>query len=199
MKICFEDFNIELRNTPIILSAPHCRKQLRNGKIKKREIRTGTLVKDVASKTSSCCIYKTKFLNNDPNFDDNSTYREQLVEFISSNNIKCLLDVHGMRAERDEDICIGTGFLKNICNRSDILNGITNIFESNGFKNVSIDIPFNASGKNIISSYISSKCNIPCFQIEINNKYRHIAYREFNYPGLINTFIQIVNFLKNNL
>ncbi|MGN1330812.1 MAG: N-formylglutamate amidohydrolase [Clostridia bacterium] len=192
MKYIFEDFNIEFRKNNIMLSAPHCYPQFRNGEIKKKETRTGILVKDLAKKLSLSCIYKTKFYNNDPNWDDNSTYREQLVDFISIHNIKLLIDVHSMRAERDVDICIGINDGKNILNRFDIADEIKYVFESYGFKKVYIDTPFKAAFPNVISCYISKMCQIPCFQIEINNKFLHKDYDTYNFDLAKNAFSEII-------
>lgn len=196
MNLIYEDFNIIKGNIPIILSAPHCKEQLREGKIKTKENGTDTLAIEVSNKTDCSCIYKTKFYNNDPNWDTVSTYKNELVEFIAKNNINCLLDIHGMKASREADICIGTGFSQNICGRKDILDNLVNIFKLNGFKNVSIDIPFSASNPNVISNFISTNCSIPCFQIEINNRFRNRTYNEYNFNLLIDVFIEIIEFLK---
>jgi uncharacterized protein YchJ len=199
MNLIYEDFNIIKGNIPIILSAPHCKEQLREGKIKTHESGTDTLAIQVSKKTNCSCIYKTKFYNNDPNWDEISTYKNELKEFINKNNIKYLLDFHGMKAERKSDICIGTGFFKNLCGRKDLLNSISKIFKSHGFKNISIDIPFSASNPNVISSFISSNCHIPCFQIEINNRFRSKKYNEYNLNLLVDVFIEIIEFLKKDI
>jgi len=194
MKYVFEDFNIEHRTKKVILSAPHCYPQLRNGIKKKAETKTGILVKNVSKAFNCSCIYKTKFYNNDPNWDETSTYRDQLVDFILANDIKLLFDIHGMSSKRDVDICISSNNGKNILNRFDICDGIKSCFESCGFKNVFIDNPFNASGLNVISSYVSRTCNIPCFQIEINTKFLFSTFPDYNYDQVAST---IENILEN--
>ena len=199
MNLIFDDFNILVGNLPIILSAPHCCNHFRNGKIKTYEYNTDTLVISTSNKIGTSCIYKTAFSYNDPNWDSVSNYKNELKNFILQNNVKFLLDVHGMAAERECDICIGTGFFNNICGRNDILDQLVCIFKDNGFKNVFVDKPFSASGHNVISSYISSECSIPCFQIEINNRFRNPIYDEYNLNFLIDVFIQVVDFLKKDL
>ena len=76
MKLIFDDFVIIKRSGKIILSSPHAKRQFREGKIKAKEIRTGTLGKTVAQKTGQSCIYRSKFAKNDPNYDKKSTYKE---------------------------------------------------------------------------------------------------------------------------
>jgi len=192
MKYVFEDFNIEYRANNVVLSAPHCCPQLRNGIMKKSETKTGVLVKDVSKAFNCSCIYKTKFYNNDPNWDKESTYRDQLVDFILANDIKLLLDIHGMSSKRNVDICISSNNGKNILNRFDLCEVIKSGFESCSFKNVFIDNPFNASGLNVISSYVSRNCNIPCFQIEINTKFLFSTFKEYNYSQVALTFENIL-------
>lgn len=178
------------------MSSPHSHKQFREGKIKAREFRTGTLAKEVSAKTKSCCIYRSKFAKNDPNYDKKSTYKDQLVDFIKENDIKLLIDIHGMRASRKEDICIGTGFGKNLLGKEFLVEKVKKIFEKNGFKNVTIDDPFNASYPYTVSSYISRTAHIPCIQIELNSKYTHKFYETFDYEKLVKCFTEIVNELS---
>ena len=193
MKIIFDDFEIIKRSGKIILSSPHSHKQFREGLVKARELRTGTLAKEVSSKTNCSCIYRTKFAKNDPNYDKKSTYKEQLVDFIKKNDIKMLIDIHGMKATRKEDICIGTGFYENTFGDESLVKLTKSIFEKNGFKNVTIDEPFNASFPYTVSSYVSRKAKIPCLQIEINNKYTYKKFDTFDFEKLVRCFTEIID------
>jgi len=170
MKYVFEDFNIENNNSIVMFSAPHSFPQLRDGEIKSAEPKTRFLVEALSKQFNCSYIYKTKFYNNDPNWDEKSTYKEQLVDFISENNIKFLFDIHSMYYERPVDICIGINSGKNILNRYDILDMLVTSFKNTGLSTVLVDNPFSASNPNTVSAYISNTCMIPCFQIEINNK-----------------------------
>ena len=202
MKFVFEDFEIIKRSGNIIFSSPHAHRQYRNGKVKSREFRTGTLSKIVSSKTKSSCIYRTKFAKNDPNYDKESIYKSELVDFIKENNISTLFDIHGMRAERDFDICIGTGLGKNIFHNNNLLDLVIQVFKKYGFNHISIDEPFNACYPYTVSSFVARKAKIPCFQIEINNKYTYKKYDTFNFNNLVNCFTELTHevscFLKDN-
>ena len=193
MKLIFNDFEIIKRSGNIILSSPHCKRQFREGKIKAKEIRTGTLVKKVSSKTRSSCIYRSKYAQNDPNYDKISTYKSELVDFIKDNNIKLLIDVHGMRASRDVDICIGTDFGKNVLYNEKLVNLFETTFLKYGYKNVTIDDPFSATYPYTVSSYVSRTAHIPCIQVEINNKYTHSRFDTFDFDNLVKCFTEVVN------
>ena len=201
MKVKYEDFDIIKRPGNIMFSSPHSHRQFRNGKIKAREFKTGTLSKIVSSKTKCSCIYRTAFTQTDPNYDKDSTYKSELVDFIKNNNIKLLFDIHGMKSERTEDICIGTGFGKNVV-FPDFITITKRIFEEFGFKNVAIDVPFNASYPYTVSSYVAKKANISCLQIEINNRFTYKKYQTFDFEKLVSCFERIVYeascFLDNN-
>lgn len=194
-----EDFNIVIRNNGVILSAPHATKQIRNGKVKKCETKTKYIVDKVAKKTNCCCIYKTMCLGDDANYDDYSYYRQKCSQVINEQNIKFLLDVHGMAAEREEDICIGIANGKNINGREDILENITRRFRKHKFEKVSIDIPFSSSGNNCVSSYIHDKCGIFTLQIEINYKYLSSVYPEYDLMRIVDAFKDVVEYLKRVL
>lgn len=198
MKYVFEDFNIENNNSKVMFSAPHCFPQFRNGKIKSAEPKTRFLIEGFSQAFNCSCIYKTKFYNNDPNWDEESTYKEQLVGFISENNVKFLFDIHSMYFERPVDICIGINSGKNILERYDILDMIVNSFKKAGFETVLVDNPFSASNPNTVSAYVSNKCLIPCFQIEINNKFLpnncDISHSDLLYKSFENILNSITHF-----
>lgn len=197
MKYVFEDFNIEDNNSKVMFSAPHSFPQLRNGEIKSAEPKTGFLVEAISKYFSCSRIYKTKFYNNDPNWDEKSTYKEQLVDFISENNVKFLFDIHSMYYERPVDICIGINSGKNILNRYDVLSLIESSFKDAGFTSVLVDNPFSASNPNTVSAYVSDKCIIPCFQIEINNKFLPADCEIPNSDLLYKSFENILNNINN--
>ncbi len=202
MKIEFEDFEIIKRTKNIMFSSPHAHRQFRNGMVKAREFRTGTLSKIVSAKTKCSCIYRTVFTKTDPNYDKDSTYKSELVDFIRENNIKLLFDIHGMKAERNEDICIGTGLGKNVIS-PELIYITKKVFEEYGFKNVTIDVPFNASYSYTVSSYVARNANISCLQIEINNKFTYKKYSTFCFSKLVTAFERIVDeascFLDDNV
>ena len=81
---------------PILISAPHSVRQIRNGKIKGKDIYTGPIVIILQKEADCYSIYKTKNNNDDANYDiENNTYKEEILKIIEENQIKLLLDIHG--------------------------------------------------------------------------------------------------------
>lgn len=199
MKKIYEDFNIEDRENKIMLSAPHRWQKYKNGRKYKRETKTGILVKEVSKQLNLPCIYKTKFYKNDPNSDEKSTYRAELVDFINKNQIKLLFDIHSMNANREEDICIGINNGENIFNRMDLCEVIKNTFNEFKIDKVSVDMPFKASKSTVISYDISHKCKIPCFQIEINNRFLFATYDTYNYQLIKKVLIEIISEIEKRI
>lgn len=198
-----KDFEIMKRNIPIIISAPHSTKQLRNGKVQSKENYTDIFATNISDRENVSCIYKTVFLNDDVNADKDSNYKRALKEFIETNNIEYLIDLHTMSDKRLPNVCIGINGGKNIMNKYDILQGIVNAFVTNGISSVTVDEPFKATDPNCISNYIATTCNIPCFQIEINKKFASItnlfSKSNFNKKSIEDSLCDAVRFLKDNL
>lgn len=181
----------------IILSAPHNVKHVREKSVRPRETKTGTMVKVLSKKYKTFGIYKnSKDCNNDANWDKKCEYKEYIKNIVKKEKIKALIDFHGMAAHREQDICIGINSGKNIHGNYDIVNGMVDIFHKYGFKNVTIDIPFNAGYEYCVSNYIAKECNILTFQIEINLKYRSARYKGYKkYTDLIKSLEEILGFI----
>lgn len=83
-------------NEKIILSAPHSVLHMRENSIRPRETKTGVIVKFLAKRSNTYCIYKRYNEYNDANWDKEYEYKNKLKEIIDKNNIKALIDIHGM-------------------------------------------------------------------------------------------------------
>ncbi len=152
----------------VMVSAPHSVEQTRNGNIKYAEPQTGVLAKMLHEKLNCPVIYKTSNCNDDANFDEHSLYKNALIEYVTKNNIKFVLDLHQLAPSREVMIDIGTGKFKNI-DSIDYVNIVLKAFSKQNIGLIQIDTPFDASYPFTVSSYVSKKCGIPCLQIEMNS------------------------------
>lgn len=152
----------------VMVSAPHSVEQTRLGKIKFAEPQSGALSKILHLNTGCPIICKTSNCKDDANYDKISPYKDLIVDYVSKNKVKLVLDLHQLSEHRSIDINIGTGKMKNVKNAS-YLRMVSEAFSNNGF-GVFIDTPYEASYPFTVSSYVSSKCDVTCLQIEINSK-----------------------------
>lgn len=196
-------FNIVEKSVPIMISAPHSAKQFRNGKVQAKESQTDYFANMISVRENVSCIYKTAFLNDDANADKDSEYKLELKNFVETNGIKYLIDLHTMSDKRLPDICIAINGGKNIQNKYTELQDIISAFNSNGISTVTVDEPFKAADPNCISNYISTECNIPCFHIEINKKFSSItnlfSKSSFNKQNVENSLCRAVELLKTRI
>ena len=68
----------------------------------------------------------------------------------------------------------------------------------NEIKKVIVDEVFKANSEHTISRSISKKMQIPCIQIEINGKYRHIQCIE-GIEKLVNSIESFINQIKEKI
>ncbi len=194
-----KSFEIVKGKVPIILSAPHCVKQTRNGKIKGEEGETGAIVQYISEYTNCWCIYKTANKQDDANYDiENNPYKEAIIQLVEKNKIKLLIDIHGAGYENDFDIEIGTGRMENLQGKSFIIDELKKDFAENQIKNVTIDTKFKAISEHTISRQISQKAKIPCMQLEINGKYRYIENIE-GIKKFTKALMIFINKIKENI
>lgn len=162
---------------PILLSAPHAVKQIRNGEIKAHEFYTGAIVECLAKQIGCACITKQYLIentaNDDPNTDNaNCSYKTAIKQFLQKYNIKLFVDIHGLSSKRDSvvDICIDKG--KNINDMTYVLALQKCIENKFGTDKSSIDKYFKASSENIMSKWVHRNFDISAIELEINGAYR---------------------------
>jgi len=163
-------FEILDGNGFVMFSAPHAVLQTRNGTNKAAERYTGILCKLLNEDYQYPVIYKTRHLGDDANHDPVSDYREALCRFINNNGIRYLIDLHQLKSERSMDICVGTGYGKNIFGQNELVDLIRDCFIPNGIKDITVNEPFAAEKPNTVCATVASCANIPAIQLEINSR-----------------------------
>ncbi|MBO6288723.1 MAG: hypothetical protein J6N45_00160 [Alphaproteobacteria bacterium] len=164
-------------NIPILLSAPHAVKQIRNGAIKAHEFYTGAIVECLAEQIGCACITKQYLIENTINDDPNTdnaycSYKTAINQFLQEHEIKLFVDVHGLSSKRDSivDICIDNG--KNVNDMTYVFTLQKCIENKFGANKSSVDKYFSAFPDNIMSKWIHSNFNISALELEINGAYR---------------------------
>lgn len=174
---------------PILLSAPHAVKQVRDGKVKAEDAYTGGITEYLCKVCSCFGIIRTFNEADDPNIDNTGLgfdYKQQILNTIRQNNIKLLLDIHGCNNSHGFDFCIGTNSRKNLNGQNDILD-ILNIGLSY-IGQTAVDDYFKASLDGNIAKYIAQHTNIPTIQLEISSDFR----KDANYLEQLILSLQII-------
>lgn len=175
-----EDFKYEIGNIPVLISAPHTVKQLREGKTKSEDSYTGAMIKTLQKTTGAHIIYKTS-TNGDENYTTEETeYRKALSEIVKNNNVRIVFDLHGMARSRLSDIDIGTGNIYhiNLLKQNFILPTITSSLLDT---NATINKYFFGGKPYTISTYASQRLGVPAVQLEINKEFRSEDGEKFTY------------------
>ncbi len=165
-----ESFIVKTSNkSKVLLSCPHAVSQLREGKIKSAEKETGIIGLLLNELYGYPLICKTSNKGDDANYDPSSGYKNAIIDLVKNNGYKCVIDLHQLSYEREENINPGVAGYKNFKNK-ELLNSIVNIFNRHGIDKVSIDHPFGAYSPNTVSSYIHNHTGIDTIQLEINSR-----------------------------
>ena len=185
-------------NLPILLSAPHAVKQIRNGQVKAHEFYTGAIAECLAKQIGCSCITKQYLIENSANDDLNTdnadcVYKTAIRQFMQKHKIELFVDIHGLSGKRDSivDICINGG--KNV-NDMIYVNSLQKCIENKfGSNRVSIDKYFSAFSDNIVSKWVHSCFDISAIELEINGDYR--GFESDNQQQSLDLFICLKEWL----
>jgi len=158
---------------PILISAPHAVRQVREEKIKASDYLTGPLAMTIANKCH--CSYLVRCYNelDDPNYPSgktlpsiHSSYLRALIDFIHKNPQYLIIDLHGCRNSRKYDCSIWSDDTK-LCD-----NQILTIFENHLEKNsFSVD-----RGREFLGGQVTRQCGLltNAFQLEVKRRIRSL-------------------------
>lgn len=174
-------------DVPIIISGPHAVKHPREGRLKGADRFTGTLALQLASLTQTSVLVYAHTSGEDPNYDVDGPYKQQLLRLAKSTSARFVLDIHGLGRWRLEDIAIGTACGKTLGQQPEILHAFTEELTKAGFTKILIDDPelFNAVRPTTITSFIWRELGIPALQLEIHRTYRNVKCAPDNYLKIL--------------
>jgi len=169
-------FFITKGSRPILLSAPHSVNHPRGGTIKRADVFTGSLAMILSSITDSSAIVQGRTSQEDPNHDLAGPYKSELKKLVRGNNIRFVLDLHGLAEDREMELAIGTGLGKDDAASEEIMAiraALVACAERHGFLKIMADgAEYNAGRLGTIASYVRRECGIPGLQLEIRKDYR---------------------------
>jgi hypothetical protein len=166
-----DPFWISMGKLPVLVSAPHAVRHIRQKKIKMSDEFTGSIAYLVSKLTNCYGIATAKLYGGDPNTDCPCLYNDKIVEICERGKIKFVLDIHGAAREREFDVDFGTNSGKNLLAKTRIVKIVERNFLDFGLNKVSTDY-FAAAGPNTIANYVARELKIPALQIEINKQFR---------------------------
>lgn len=175
-----EDFAFLQGTTPIIFSAPHNVEQVRNGVFKYAEPGTGVLAHFLHETIGASAIIKTSNNGDDANYDDESPYKDFLIDHIQTHDYAFLIDLHQMSPQREQDVILGSGKGQNTQGYDTLADDVAGVLINEGLSNVVIDDIFPALGNTRVTSTIHENTGLPSLQMEMNTKYFDPAHKEFN-------------------
>lgn len=158
---------------PILLSAPHAVRSVRDRIIKPSDIYTGSIVEYLCLKLNTFGIIRSCNMGDDPNYDMNGyglAYKKAICYLVERYGIICLIDIHGCGDLYSFDIDIGINNSKNINYYDSLLYLIYKTLSEIG--KVTIDAKFKASNMTNISRYVHEVTKVSCYQLEISKELR---------------------------
>ena len=182
-------------NNKVIISVPHGVDQVRLGRHKVREIGSIATSLFLQEQTNCYLIAKTKNNYDDANFDEKSLYKQDLLRCVEKNNIKYVVDIHGLAEKRGIDVNFGTNLGQNIKADESAFENLYQALIKNNFV-ISIDQPFMGGG-NTISNFIQKiRKDTFSLQIEINCAITNKRENFNKYQCLLKILMDWVNHLK---
>lgn len=156
-------------NIPIIFSAPHAVSQTREWQIKLCDEFTWEIVRQLCAKIWAYGVIRTENRDDDPNFYNtwlSLEFKTEIINLIKDNDIKYWFDIHGCKDDLWLSIDIGTNYGENLNWDIDLLSIVKKSLW-NYVWNIMIDKIFDASKKEIVSTYVSNHTMCPYIQLEI--------------------------------
>ena len=162
-------FVLQSGSLPIMLSAPHNVEHVREGVTKYAEPETGPLAYAIGRMYDCPFIIQVRNDSLDPNWDEQSAYRDAVYAYVVENGVRFLLDLHQLSPKREQDIILGTGKGDNIVGWDHLVPKIKAAFNGHGLANVAVDEVFSATYPHTVSASTAREAHIPCFQVEMNS------------------------------
>ena len=177
---------------PILVSAPHAVTHTNKDNTKFPDSFTGGIALLINELTDCYVIAKSHNDGIDPNSTNmgmDGGYKEKIIDIIKEHDIKLLIDLHGLRDDRDTDVDIITHYGMTIGHDKSIVEKLMKCLRENDILNLSEDKYYFAESEKVIVHKIWKVSKIPSIELEINYHYRNFCKPD--------NLIKIVNSLES--
>lgn len=200
---------------PVLISAPHATAHQRRHRIKGEEEFTGALAQLIAETTGSHALYSHYRSPDDPNWDQNSPYKQCLQEIVRGHGILFVLDLHGMSNKHKIGLALGTINGRSCPKQEGLILHMakeqfrqTSQTKANTFSELHWDhFVLNHSrftggvANHTITRFVSQQLGIPALQIELCTSARVVerqwANRSTPFYGQVEAIEHVVHLLQN--
>lgn len=175
---------------PVLVTAPHATTHVRVKMTKSYELYTGALSVILHSLTGAHALYTHRASQIDPNYYDESPFKNRLQAVLKEHGIRFVLDIHGTGSQRLHDVFPGVGTEREFLMGKDFyLNKLQQAAELSNVFLGSLDV-FPAARQLTVTKFAATKLGVPAMQIEINRRLRQPE-------GNPNQFEKLVEFLSS--
>ena len=207
------DFEIKEGVIPVMVSAPHAVKMLRNGAVKSADKLTGAIALLLHEMTGCHIIYSTRFSENDPNYaEENNSYQAAIADYVKSHNVQLVVDLHGAKSSREYAVEMGTAplcdadgnvvgeELRSLKRYTFVADLVRYTFEyylrDKAFERREVwhNKIFSAGTQNTITKHLADTTSCAAIQLEVNGLFRTCANVE-ELTTLVDALAYIVNTL----
>lgn len=180
------EFLYETGKIPVLISAPHGAAHTRHGKYKGEDEYTAGIARLLAEETGAHCIYLRRKSKTDSNVDLDTSYKKKVRQICTANQIRFVLDIHGMWQKHDVGVELGTRDGRSCPEQIEIMiQALSECGFSLGSEDkmyrLRVDNRFSGNGSSTrepMVKFVSEKLEIPAAQIEINAWNRIVRRRE---------------------
>ena len=163
-------FEIVPGRIPVIITAPHATRPLREGKRRFSDGGgTAALALALGELTGAHVIYTTGEGPSDPNYYDDNAFKRELARLIGEVKPHLLLDIHGSHPYRPYDVDLGTMGGESLLGDEALLRVLIDSLRGENIGNISYNY-FSASKNQTIAKFASGLA-VPAVQVEVNTTY----------------------------
>lgn len=166
-------FGIIEGEIPVLLSAPHGAKHLRDGRWKGEDEYTASLAITLGALTGASVIFVKNKTVEDSNYLPTTRYKDAIRELAAERGIGFLADIHGADIARDYKMSVGIideeAMEECSCPQcKPVIEEAIRVFQNPLFN---LDA-FTAGSPETVTSFARHVCGIEAAQFEINARYR---------------------------
>lgn len=208
-----DDFATIEGEIPVMISAPHSVKMLREGEEKGADKLTGAIALLLQEMTGCHLIYSTRYSESDPNYAvENNGYQAALADYVKSHDVQIVIDLHGAKSSREFAVEMGTAplldgeskvqgkELRSLKRHTFVADLVRYAFDYHlrdvevGIRDVWCNRLFSAATQNTITKHLADNTDCAAIQLEINAMFRTIDNAE-PLKALVETLCYIVKTL----